>query len=103
MGNERLEKAKAARERHSAIDEVFRNIITRASLSRSDMVKMCERLPDFAEEHMTYLTTAPWPDYMSFFGDIMSLYMWTSAGKQFECPCWYRIVKHLPWLKPRKQ
>ena len=28
--------------------------------------------------------------------------IWTSAGKQFECPAWYRIVKCLPWLKPRK-
>ena len=29
--------------------------------------------------------------------------IWTSAGKQFECPCWYRIVERLPWLKPRKR
>lgn len=29
--------------------------------------------------------------------------LWTSTGKRWECPAYYRIVKHLPWLKPRSE
>lgn len=75
MDNERLAKAKAARERHSKIDKVFREIIEKASLTRDEMIAMCKGLPDFDDEHMEYLSTAPPPDYVSFFGDIVSLYM----------------------------
>lgn len=28
------------------------------------------------------------------------LSVWTKSGKQFEIPCRYRLVAHIPWMKP---
>jgi hypothetical protein len=71
----RLDKARADRDRDKKIDGVFRKVLTAADLSREDILVLAKRLPNIDQQHIDYLKSAPWPDYISGFGDILSLYM----------------------------
>jgi hypothetical protein len=84
--NSKLEEANKARLRHDKIDWVFRRVLDAAciTLEQGDLVELLKRLPDIDESHVQYVSTAPGPDYISGFGDILSLYMgsvWDKAKK----------------------
>ena len=47
------------------------------------MSEQCDRLPGNKDQKKKWVFAA-----------------WTSAGKQFEKPCFCRMVKHIPYMKP---
>jgi hypothetical protein len=73
------------RGRHDALELLFEDF-TASPYSIHLGTDQCDRLPVPADRHKEHTFT-----------------IWTSAGKQFECPAWYRIVKRLPCLNPRKR
>lgn len=50
------------------------------------MTEQCDRLPGPTDINQPWVFTA-----------------WSSAGKQLERPCYVRMVKQIPWMKPYKQ
>ena len=73
----KLEEVKKAKLRHDAIDRVFRLVLDAAclTLKRCELVEFLKMLPEIDDSHVQYVSEAPYPDYVSGFGDILSLYM----------------------------
>jgi hypothetical protein len=69
----RLDKASEERERAKKLHDVFREIVSLANLSRSDMLRMMESFPGIDPSHIEYVATAPDPDFRSGFEDVLLL------------------------------
>lgn len=70
-----MSKLKAKRLKENLVHQVFRTIVSRSDLSRFDMVNLLKELPDIDDVHINYVETAPFPDYVSGFEDIVLLYL----------------------------